>query len=69
MVRQAKRCRLTLAVMVAVGSGYLAPVDALRAAAGRGPNIILINTDDHAQWALGAYGNKEIHTPNMDRLA
>ncbi len=33
------------------------------------PNVILIYTDDHAQWAVGAYGNEEIHTPNMDRLA
>ena len=36
--------------------------------AGR-PNVLLIYTDDHAQWAVGAYGNKEVHTPNMDRLA
>jgi len=33
------------------------------------PNVILIFTDDHAQWAVGAYGNKDVHTPNMDRLA
>ncbi len=33
------------------------------------PNVILIYTDDHAQWAVGAYGNEEVHTPNMDRLA
>jgi choline-sulfatase len=33
------------------------------------PNILLIYTDDHAQWAVGAYGNQEVHTPNMDRLA
>ena len=33
------------------------------------PNVIIFNTDDHAQRAVGAYGNKEIHTPNMDRLA
>jgi len=32
-------------------------------------NIIAIVTDDQARWAVGAYGNKEIHTPNMDRLA
>jgi choline-sulfatase len=38
-------------------------------AAARPSNIIIMNTDDHAQWAVGAYGNKEIHTPNMDRLA
>lgn len=37
--------------------------------AAKRPNIILVNTDDHAQWAVGAYGNKEIHTPNMDKLA
>jgi len=33
------------------------------------PNVLLIYTDDHAQWAVGAYGNEEVHTPNMDRLA
>ncbi len=39
------------------------------AASGKRPNVLLIYTDDHAQWAVGAYGNKEVHTPNMDRLA
>lgn len=39
------------------------------AASAHRPNIIVVYTDDHAQWAVGAYGNKEIHTPNMDRLA
>ncbi|HJN12520.1 MAG TPA: sulfatase-like hydrolase/transferase [Pirellulaceae bacterium] len=33
------------------------------------PNVLLIYTDDHAQWAVGGYGNKEVHTPHMDRLA
>ncbi|MGB0582865.1 MAG: sulfatase family protein, partial [Limisphaerales bacterium] len=33
------------------------------------PNILLIYTDDHAQWAVGAYGNKDVYTPTMDRLA
>ena len=33
------------------------------------PNILLVYTDDHAQWAVGAYGNQDIHTPNIDRLA
>jgi uncharacterized sulfatase len=36
--------------------------------AGR-PNVLLIYTDDHAQWAVGAYGNREVHTPHIDRLA
>jgi choline-sulfatase len=32
-------------------------------------NIIVITTDDQARWSLGCYGNKESHTPHMDRLA
>jgi len=35
----------------------------------RRPNILLVHTDDQAQWAMGAYGNADIHTPNMDRVA
>jgi uncharacterized sulfatase len=35
----------------------------------RKPNILFILTDDQAQWAVGAYGNEDIYTPNMDRLA
>jgi len=31
------------------------------------PNILVFLTDDHGQWAQGAYGNKEVKTPNMDR--
>jgi len=26
-------------------------------------------TDDHGQWALGSYGNREIRTPTLDQLA
>jgi choline-sulfatase len=33
------------------------------------PNILVFLTDDHAQWAQHAYGNAELMTPNMDRLA
>ncbi|MCA9986465.1 MAG: sulfatase-like hydrolase/transferase [Anaerolineales bacterium] len=33
------------------------------------PNILLFLTDDHAQWALGCYGNREIRTPALDYLA
>ena len=32
-------------------------------------NILVIFNDDHAQWASGAYGNREVHTPNIDYLA
>ena len=32
------------------------------------PNIIFIMTDDHAQSALSAYGNRILKTPNLDRI-
>ena len=32
-------------------------------------NLIAIVTDDQASWAVGSYGNDDIQTPNMDRLA
>ena len=33
------------------------------------PNILLLIADNVPQWVLGSYGNKEIRTPNLDRLA
>ncbi len=33
------------------------------------PNIIVILTDDQGIWTLGCYGNIELPTPNLDRLA
>jgi arylsulfatase A-like enzyme len=35
----------------------------------RRPNILLIMTDNQSHSLLGAYGNEEIKTPNIDRLA
>ncbi|WP_249961733.1 sulfatase-like hydrolase/transferase, partial [Histophilus somni] len=32
-------------------------------------NIILIISDDEGYWSLGCYGNKEIITPNIDKLS
>lgn len=32
------------------------------------PNVVFILTDDQGYWSLGSYGNREIHTPNLDRL-
>ena len=40
-----------------------------RAHAARRPNILFVYTDDQAPWALGASGNPQAKTPNMDRLA
>ena len=33
------------------------------------PNIVFILSDDQGEWAMGASGNEEIITPNLDRLA
>lgn len=32
-------------------------------------NIVVIFNDDHGQWALPAYGNRELRTPTLDYLA
>lgn len=57
----------------AMGTGLVAwpggsTVD--QAAAGtKRPNILVFLTDDHGQWAQQAYGNSELETPNLNRLA
>jgi len=33
------------------------------------PNLLVIMTDNHGEWTLGCYGNRDIATPNIDRLA
>jgi uncharacterized sulfatase len=38
-------------------------------AASKRPNILVILTDDQAEWSLGCYGNKESKSPTIDRLA
>jgi hypothetical protein len=38
-------------------------------AADERPNVVVIVTDNHGAWTLGCYGNREIRTPNIDRLA
>ena len=33
------------------------------------PNIILFLSDDHAPWTLPCYGNSEVHSPTLNRIA
>ena len=33
------------------------------------PNVVFILTDNQGAWTLGCYGNKDIHTPHIDKLA
>ena len=63
---------ITRSIIVAstvMALAWFVAVAAEKPASARPPNIVIVNTDDQAQRAVGAYGNKEIHTPNMDRLA
>jgi choline-sulfatase len=53
-----------------LGSMAAAPAAlAAQSATGRKPNVVFFMTDDHGAWSLGAYGCKDMHTPNLDRLA
>ncbi len=59
----AHRIALSLALALAAASTAQAKAPPERL------NIISIVTDDQAAWSIGAYGNRESRTPNMDRLA
>ncbi len=58
-------CQMTLLIMVVLACSF---ASAGVLAADR-PNVVLIMTDNHGAWTLGCYGNTEIRTPNIDRLA
>jgi uncharacterized sulfatase len=57
--------KTAVAILALAGS----PVAPSRAADAERLNIISIVTDDQARWAVGVYGNKEVRTPHMDRIA
>lgn len=51
-----------LCLLVALGRTVLAAADAK-------PNILFLLSDDHSYPYLGAYGNPDVRTPNLDRFA
>jgi arylsulfatase A-like enzyme len=66
--------RQFLTSVSAVGAGrILALSTGARAASGpaspKRVNLVLIMTDNQGPWTLGCYGNPEIKTPNIDRMA
>ena len=42
---------------------------AAQAATAKRPNLVFILTDNHGAWTLGCYGNRDIRTPNIDKMA
>jgi arylsulfatase A len=65
--------RAALAAGAAVGTvgalPHLPTADASPSRRGRRPNIVVILADDFGYGGLGAYGQKVLKTPNLDRLA
>ncbi len=60
---------LIKAAGLAAASQMIPAVPASEKASPKQPNILIIHVDEHRIDCLGAYGNNEIKTPNIDRLA
>src|SRR4051795_743667 len=58
--------RIILFLILALGLSVIA---ARLRAESRPPNVVLILADNQGAWTLGCYGNPDIRTPNIDRLA
>src|SRR5687768_4964525 len=61
--------RTTLHVLVATGLLAAASVRGAPTQPAKSPNVLIILSDDHSAPHVGCYGNPEVRTPNLDRLA
>ena len=68
-LRVAALCALLLACAAFVLAGGVGAQTRARAKGQRRPNIIFIVADDLGRGDLGAYGQRFIRTPNLDRMA
>lgn len=57
-------------MMVGVGAfAFQIQADGAAPAGKKRPNVLFIMSDQHSAHALGCFGNKEVSTPNLDKLA
>jgi arylsulfatase A-like enzyme len=56
-----------VAVVAFIGHAYAQP--ATSSAPATQPNILIILSDDHSAAHVGCYGNADVKTPNLDKLA
>jgi len=54
---------------IVAGVLALAALECASAEPDRKPNVVFILTDNQGAWTLGCYGNPDIRTPHIDRLA
>jgi len=57
----------TVLLATVLAATFAAPTPVCGAPSRR--NVVLIMTDNHGAWTLGCYGNPDIRTPHIDRLA
>ncbi len=61
--------RSSIGMILALGSLFLSePAAAAKSPQSR-PNVVFVMTDNHGAWTLGCYGNPDIRTPHIDRMA
>lgn len=65
----APRCFLAIACAAALVGGLAVADPAAAAEPARPTNLVLIMTDNQGAWTFGCYGNPDIRTPHVDRLA
>lgn len=63
-----KRLLLSCLLILITAGGKFSSFTTAAQTKSKRPNIVFIQTDDQAAWALGLSGNRQAYTPNLDRL-
>jgi len=66
LYRELLKTACTMVLAVAFAGAY---VDGAARDTNRGPNLLIIHTDQQSSWTLGAYGGTLVSTPHIDSLA